>query len=141
MAPGNVSARTGWVMGGREHRILLVEDDEDIAGAMTDLLEGEGYPVTHVSGGEEALRTLHEGLSPCLIVLDLFMPGMSGIEFRRIQQRDPSISQVPVIVVSGVANMGKEMKEMQSMDVVRCFTKPVDVPALLGAVTELCPAA
>ena len=122
-------------MGEREHRILLVEDDEDIAGAMTDLLEGEGYPVTHVSDGEEALHALHQGLNPCLIVLDLFMPGMSGIEFRRVQRSDPSISQVPVIVVSGVANMAKETR---SMDVARCFTKPVDVPALLGAVNELC---
>ena len=118
-----------------QRRILLVEDDDDIAGAMAAILEDEGYCVTHASDGEEALRALHEGLNPCLIVLDLFMPGMSGIEFRRVQQRDPSISQVPVIVVSGVANM---RKEIQSMGVARCFTKPVDVPALLGAVTELC---
>jgi len=118
-----------------ERRILLVEDDADIMGAMAAILEDEGYSVVHASDGEEALRALREGLRPCLIVLDLFMPGMSGIEFRRVQGSDPSIAQVPVIVVSGVANM---RKEIQSMGVARCFTKPVDVPALLGAVTELC---
>jgi len=118
-----------------ERRILLVEDDADIMGAMAAILEDEGYCVVHASDGEEALRALREGLRPCVIVLDLFMPGMSGIEFRRVQGSDPSIAQVPVIVVSGVANM---RKEIQSMGVARCFTKPVDVPALLGAVTELC---
>jgi len=118
-----------------ERRILLVEDDADIMGAMAAILEDEGYCVVHASDGEEALRALREGLRPCLIVLDLFMPGMSGIEFRRVQGRDPSIAAVPVIVVSGVANM---VKEIQSMGVARCFTKPVDVPVLLGAVTELC---
>jgi len=117
-----------------ERRILLVEDDEDIAGAMAAILEEEGYCVVHASDGEEALRVLREGLSPCLIVLDLFMPGMSGIEFRRVQRTDPTITDIPVIVVSGVSDM---LKDIQAMGVARCFRKPVDVPALLGAVTEL----
>jgi len=125
-------------MTARHHQILLVEDDADIAGAMAAILEDEGYCVVHATDGEEALRALREGLSPCLIVLDLFMPGMSGIEFRRIQQHDPSTAQVPVIVVSGVADM---RKEIQAMGVARCFRKPVDVAALLGAVNELCPPA
>jgi len=118
-------------------RILLVEDDDDIADAMSVLLEAEGYAVVRVAEGEAALRALREGLGPCLIVLDLFMPGMSGIEFRRVQRAEKAIAGIPVIVVSGVANM---MKEIQKMGVARCFTKPVDVPALLDAVTELCAA-
>jgi len=121
-----------------EHRILLVEDDTDIAGAMAAILEGEGYSVVHAHDGTEALRALRGGLCPCVIVLDLLMPGMNGIEFRRVQRGDPSMSQLPVVVVSGIANM---LDDVRSLGVARCFRKPVDVDELLGAVTELCPAA
>jgi CheY-like chemotaxis protein len=121
-----------------QHRILLVEDTDDVGDAMADLLEGEGYPVTRARDGVEALALLRRNLDPCLIVLDLFMPGMSGVEFRRIQRADPTIADVPVIVVSGVANM---VTEMAAMGILRCFRKPVDFGELLGVVTELCPAA
>ena len=65
------------------------------------------------------------------------LPGMDGVEFRRVQQTDPAIAQVPVIVVSGVADM---MRDIQSMGIACCFRKPVDLDALLGAVNEFCPA-
>jgi CheY-like chemotaxis protein len=121
-----------------QHRILLVEDDDDVADAMVAILEGEGYAVVRASDGEQALRALRGGLDPCLIVLDLFMPRMNGIEFRRVQRSDPSISQVPVVVVSGVTDM---VDEIRAMGVARCFRKPVDFDKLLGVVNELCPAA
>jgi len=121
-----------------EHRILLVEDDDDVAGAMVAVLEGEGYSVVRARDGEDALRALREGLAPCLIVLDILMPRMDGIEFRRVQRSDPSMSHIPVVVVSGVANM---LDDIRAMGVARCFRKPVDFDELLGVVTELCPAA
>jgi len=123
---------------GDHHLILVVEDDADIAEAMVAILEGEGYAVVHASDGEEALRVLRDGLRPSLIVLDLLMPRMDGLQFRRVQQSDPNISRVPVVVVSGVAYM---VNEIRSMGVARWFQKPVDVDALLGAVSDLCAAA
>jgi len=121
-----------------EHRILLVEDNEDVAASMADLLELGGYAVTRATDGAEALALLRGGLNPCLIVLDLFMPGMSGVEVRRVQRTEATIASIPVIVVSGVADM---MREIQTIGVARCFRKPVDMEELLGVVTELCPAA
>jgi len=123
---------------GDHHLILVVEDDADIAEAMVAILEGEGYAVVHASDGEEALRVLRDGLRPSLIVLDLLMPRMDGLQFRRVQQSDPNISRVPVVVVSGVAYM---VNEIRSMGVARWFQKPVDVDALIGAVSDLCAAA
>ena len=123
---------------GDHHLILVVEDDADIAEAMVAILEGEGYAVVHASDGEEALRVLRDGLRPSLIVLDLLMPRMDGLQFRRVQQSDPNISRVPVVVVSGVAYM---VNEIRSMGVARWFQKPVDVDALLDAVSDLCAAA
>ena len=125
-------------MAERRSNTLLVDDDDDVAAAMVAALEVEGYFVVRASDGEEALRALRDGLSASLIVLDLFMPWMDGIEFRRIQGSDPTISPVPVIVVSGLAS---RMNEIRSMGVARCFRKPFDVDELLCAVNELCPAA
>jgi len=117
-----------------EHRILLVEDNDDVAAAMADLLEVGGYTVTRAMDGSEALALPRGGLNPCLIVLDLFIPGMSGVEFRRVQRAEATIASIPVVVVSGVADMAREI---QTMGVARCFRKPVDMEELLGVVTEL----
>ena len=119
-----------------QHRILLVEDNEDISVAMAQVLEVEGYAVTRAMHGAEALAALHDGLHPRLIILDLMMPVMDGVEFRRLQRADPAIASIPVVVVSGVGHM---MDEVQATGVARCFPKPVDIDQLLGVVTELCP--
>ena len=74
--------------------------------------------------GSEALALLRGGLNSCLIVLDLFMPGMSGVELRCVQRAEATIASIPVVIA-----------------VARCFRKPVDMEELLGVVTELCPAA
>ena len=118
-----------------DHRLLLVEDDDDVAGAAAAILESEGYTVTRATDGEDALRALRAGLGPCAIVLDLMMPGMNGIEFRRVQLGDPNIADVPVVVVSGVENM---IPEIRAMHVARCFRKPVDWDQLLGVVNSIC---
>ena len=81
---------------------------------------------------------LRAGPYPSLIVLDLLMPHMDGVEFRRVQRADASIASIPVIVVSGV---GYLLDEMRAMGVARCFLKPFDVEDLLGVVTALCRAA
>jgi CheY-like chemotaxis protein len=65
--------------------VLIVDDDLDILGALADLLESEGYHVTTVTDGQAALSYLRRGLRPCVILLDLMMPGMNGWDFRAEQ--------------------------------------------------------
>ena len=102
---------------------------------MAAVLECEGYSTVRATDGEGALRALRAGLRPCLILLDLFMTGMDGLEFRRLQSADPSIADIPVVVVSGVANM---LANVDRLGVLRCFQKPVDLDDLLGVVNEVC---
>src|SRR5947209_5486369 len=72
--------------------------DDDAAA----LREGAGgYNTVAAADGDEALRKLREGLEPCLILLDLMMPWKDGFQFRREQLRDPKLSEIPVIVLSG----------------------------------------
>ena len=83
------------------HRILLVDDDVDERDALTCFLEMEGVAVSAAAEGREALYALRTGLRPCVIVLDLDMPGMDGWEFRRQQLFWPQMRSIPVLILSG----------------------------------------
>ena len=67
--------------------VLVVEDTDDGREVMGALLEMEGYRVAYAVDGRDALDQLDGGLSPCLILLDVSMPRMDGIEFRRAGRR------------------------------------------------------
>ena len=114
--------------------ILLVEDTEDSREVMEALLEMEGYRVACASDGREALDRLEEGLRPCLILLDVSMPRMNGIEFRRIQAADERFRDIPVILYSAIHEI---TWLYPSLDVPVC-RKPVDVDRILQLVAEQC---
>ncbi|HEY3173034.1 MAG TPA: response regulator [Thermoanaerobaculia bacterium] len=83
------------------HQILLVEDDDLLREGLRQVLEEDGYRVTTASDGAEALEILRTGdLSPCLILLDLMMPGMNGWDFLQLHGQHPAISKIPVAVAS-----------------------------------------
>src|SRR6185369_14642619 len=75
-----------------EHRpsrpVLLIDDNEDVRVSMKTLLELEGYTVVAACEGEEALTFLRDGLDPCVILLDMLMPGKDGLQFRTEQLAD-----------------------------------------------------
>ena len=80
------------------YTILLVEDDESVRGVLRRMLERAGYTVVPTSNGKAALRTLEEGRFD-LVITDIVMPEMDGIEFVRALRR---MSVRPkVIAISG----------------------------------------
>jgi CheY-like chemotaxis protein len=114
--------------------ILVVEDTDDSREVMEALLEMEGYQVTCASDGREALDLLEEGLRPCLILLDVSMPRMNGIEFRRIQAADERFRDIPVILYSAIHEI---TWLYPSLDVPVCH-KPMDIDRILQLVAEQC---
>ena len=81
--------------------ILLVDDDADVREAVASALEEEGYDVVVAREGVEALDALRSGWAPGLILLDLTMPRMTGVEFkRRLLAEMPAMSRIPVVVMS-----------------------------------------
>ena len=79
-------------------RVLVVEDNDDVADGLTELLELRGYEVTRVSDGHQALFALDGRLRPHLILLDLMLPQMDGLTFRKRQlERAPEIARIPVL--------------------------------------------
>jgi CheY-like chemotaxis protein len=88
--------------------VLLIDDNEDVRAAMKTLLELEGYLVVEAADGDEALMQLQEGLDPCVILLDMLMPGKDGLQFRTEQLADPTFAAIPTIAYS--AHPGLESK-------------------------------
>lgn len=79
--------------------VLLVEDDEDILELLRYNLSEEGYLVDCAVSGEEALRMMVNRL-PDLVVLDLMLPGLDGIEVCKTIKRDPRTSHVPIVMLT-----------------------------------------
>jgi CheY-like chemotaxis protein len=111
--------------------ILVVEDDREIRSALVELLKFEGYLVHAASDGQQALDQLRQGIRPHLIILDLMMPVKSGAQFREEQIQDPTISGIPVIVLSADSNI---RKVSESMGVRHFLKKPVNLEDLLASV-------
>ena len=67
---------------------------------MAELLETEGFDVSVASNGQEGLEVLQQIGPPCLVLLDLMMPVMSGEDFLRHVRDNPTLSPIPVIIVT-----------------------------------------
>lgn len=87
-------------MASSDRTVLIVNDEPDMTDALRYLLEQGGFAVELAADGLEAISKLHDGLRPCLILLDVRMPIMDGFEFRRQQLSDPDLAGIPVIVLS-----------------------------------------
>ena len=79
--------------------ILVADDDPDILGLVTLRLERQGYDVVTASSGAEALA-LARNSRPALAVLDVSMPGMTGLDVTRALRADKATSAIPVILLT-----------------------------------------
>lgn len=118
--------------------VMVIDDDPDIRIAMELVLEGSGYAVVCAPDAGDALRQLGSGARiPCMILLDLRMPGMDVQDFRAAQLRDADIAGVPVVVLSGDADIATRA---QALGVHRFVMKPVEVDRLLEEIGRYCTA-
>lgn len=115
-------------------RVVLIEDDNAIREAVSEILEIEGYTVVGYPDGAQALIGLAINPRPKLIFLDLMMPVMDGWKFLEIRKGLTSaLRAIPVFVISAVANQMRGRTEIAG-----CLNKPVDLNILLSIVREYC---
>lgn len=120
--------------------ILLVEDD--VVDAMTVKRALKEINVTnhvYVAGnGEEALVWLRNGTEepPCIIVLDLNMPRMNGIEFLRIVKDDDRLRRIPVVVLT-TSKAEQDRFESFDLSVAGYMIKPVDYPQFVDVIRNI----
>ncbi|MEO8190611.1 MAG: response regulator [Acidobacteriota bacterium] len=115
--------------------VLVVEDDDDLRGAVADVLSDEGYEVVEAAHGAQALDVLRRRRDFCAILLDMRMPVMGGVEFRRNQLRDPRVASIPVVAFSADA---RDREEAGRLGIAGALSKPADILQLLEAVAALC---
>ena len=115
--------------------VLLVEDWQGLREVFAELLEHEGYAVTAVPDGAEALRHLESGARPALILLDLEMPVLDGWGLLAQLQDEPEYSAIPVVLLSGVETLPLEARRLGVDGYLR---KPVEPDILLQVVRMFC---
>ena len=113
--------------------ILVVDDSACIREALRDLLNHEGYEVAEAGNGQEALDRLFRAPTPCLVILDLVMPVMTGSEFLLAGRGYAARMGIPILLLSAVRG-----QSWASRHVDRALRKPIDAEMLLSTVAELC---
>ena len=96
-------------------KILLVEDDETLAGVYTERLLAEGFDIRHVANGEEALSNAIE-YKPDLILLDVMMPKISGFDVLDILRNTPETTNTRIIILTALSQE-KDKERAQSLGV------------------------
>ncbi len=115
--------------------VMIVEDDSDVRESIAEILEDNAYCSLGCSNGKEALDELRARPDkPCVILLDIMMPVMDGLEFRALQQGDPDLDTIPVVVLTAHASV--HASEM--MAAAAWLNKPVQLETLLAMVERFC---
>jgi CheY-like chemotaxis protein len=115
--------------------ILIVDDDDALRSALVDTLHDDGYEVEEACDGADARARLESGLRADAILLDVMMPRMNGVEFRRWQV-ESAYATIPVIVATAST---KPPPELLAPPLVaeRVLLKPFDLEVLLGELARL----
>lgn len=118
-------------MGETSGVVLVVDDDDDFRETVVLILSEHGWVVRSACDGVEALKLLRAGLRPELILVDMFMPIMGGLEVCEELSHDPELCHIPVAILSG----DRAAFDQAPPPGVRLLSKPVRLDVLLAVVT------
>ncbi|MCE0721821.1 MULTISPECIES: response regulator [Legionella] len=113
--------------------VLIIEDDLAVKDAMAWFIKSQGYSVFNAENGRHALTVLKNHLCPSIILLDLMMPDMDGLEFREIQAFSPYLASIPTIVMSA----SSKIDGINKRDNEYLLKKPLDTRSLM-TILEYC---
>jgi two-component system cell cycle response regulator DivK len=119
-------------MNGKAKTVLVVEDNELNMKLFHDLLEAHGYNILQTKDGMEALRLAREH-RPDLILMDIQLPEVSGLEVTKWIKEDENLKSIPVIAVTAFAMKGDEEK-IREGGCEAYIAKPISVTSFLETV-------
>lgn len=127
LAPGLDERRPGVLAASRPLRVLIVDDDPELAGLLEDFLHGEGFAVRSMVDARHALERVMptDGWRPDVILLDYMMPGMDGASLIKELQRQEVPARVVLMSASG---LGQSVAEYLGVEYI---AKPFDFVALV----------
>ena len=117
------------------HRILIVDDQPELAGLMADLLADAGYETRTAGGGRAALAGVQAD-PPDLLLLDAQMPDLDGFAVASTLKSDPATATIPIIMVSANEGRGSRVVGLES-GAEDYLGKPVDPAELLAKIRNL----
>jgi CheY-like chemotaxis protein len=112
----------------RVARILITEDNESNAMMLSDFLSSRGYEVAIARSGLESLRLIRE-LKPDLVLMDVQMPGMDGLEVMRRIRSQEGLARIPIIAITALAMPG-DRERCLSAGADGYLTKPLELAEL-----------
>ena len=115
--------------------ILIVEDNEKNRKLERDVLQFHGYKIAEAETGEEGVRLARETV-PALVLMDIQLPGISGIEALRQLRADPLTQAVPIIAVTASA-MTQDRQKIMAAGFDGYQSKPINVKEFVAAVREM----
>jgi CheY-like chemotaxis protein len=116
--------------------ILIVDDDESIRAALTQVLELGGYAVASAGDGAAALERLRSGERPALLLVDLVMPTLDGWQLCAELARDPDLGSIPVVILSAAWNLHNE--RTGGLQPAATLLKPINFKLLFEIVERFC---
>jgi CheY-like chemotaxis protein len=120
-------------------RVLVVEDDKFLRRACEASLRQRGFDVATATDGEEGLRLSRAAPHPDVVLLDLLMPKMSGIEVLRALKADPETAAIPVLILSN-SSRDEDKREALALGAVGYYVKAnlslKDLAAQVGTLIE-----
>ncbi|MBD2843410.1 response regulator [Erythrobacter rubeus] len=119
-------------------RIMVVEDNDLNRKLFCDVLKANGFEVEPVADGESVLETARATV-PDLIIMDIQLPGISGVDLIQAAQRDTALRNIPVLAVTAFAAKGDE-ERIRSAGASGYLSKPVSIMPFMSAVKQLLPA-
>jgi CheY-like chemotaxis protein len=111
---------------------MVIDDDESVRTILSTILGAAGHQVVALGDGAEALDRMREGPLPALVLLDLMMPKMGGWQVLEAMRESPSLSRVPVVVLTAFG----DPSELPSPHMT-ILHKPVEAPVLRELVAEV----
>lgn len=113
-------------------RILVIDDEDYIRRLVGYVLEQAGYDVLLASSAQEGLKILREA-HPDAVTIDLMMPDLGGLEFLQAKNADPTICEIPSLVVTAVG-IQADLDEAHELGAIATLRKPFSRQQLLDSV-------